>query len=70
MTREEHLEWAKERAREYLDKGELGNAWASFISDVEKHPNLHYDQFLMSMGMRYVMANDYLGVRRFIEGFN
>ena len=31
--RDEHLEWCKERAREYLDAGELSNAVASMGSD-------------------------------------
>jgi hypothetical protein len=29
--RDEHLEWCKERAREYLDAGELSNAVASMV---------------------------------------
>jgi hypothetical protein len=37
MTRTEHLEWAKKRAIEYVDKGELSSAYASFVSDMGKH---------------------------------
>lgn len=70
MTRAEHLEWAKERAREYLDKGDYGDAWASFVSDQRKHPELCYDHFLLSMGMRHVMSGNAVEVRKFIEGFN
>lgn len=70
MTRAEHLEWAKERAREYLDKGDYAEAYASFVSDQGKHPELQYDQFLLSMGMRHVMSGDGRQVRQFIEGFN
>lgn len=37
-TRAEHLQWAKDRALEYLKAGDLTNAWASFVSDLGKHP--------------------------------
>jgi len=30
-TREEHLEWCKERALEYADRGELADAVASGV---------------------------------------
>lgn len=70
MDRAEHLEWAKQRAREYLDEGDVAQAYTSFVSDTNKHPELQYDTFLLGMGMRYVTANDLHGTRRFIEGFN
>lgn len=37
MTREEHLEWCKERAREYLAQGDVVNGIASMLSDLNKH---------------------------------
>jgi hypothetical protein len=40
VTRAEHLAWAKQRALEYLDRGELDNAFASMVSDCRKHPEL------------------------------
>jgi hypothetical protein len=40
MTREEHLNWAKTRAFEYLDRNEPDNALASILSDLGKHPEL------------------------------
>ena len=39
MTRDEHLEWCKKRALEYLDEGDLQNAFASMGSDLSKHPD-------------------------------
>ncbi|GAB2954603.1 hypothetical protein GCM10027048_20090 [Hymenobacter coalescens] len=38
-TRAAHLQWAKDRALEYLHAGDLPNAWASFVSDLGKHPD-------------------------------
>jgi hypothetical protein len=37
-SREEHLQWAKERAYAYLDVGDWRQALASFMSDLGKHP--------------------------------
>lgn len=39
MTREEHLQWSKDRALQYLP-GDVTNATASFVSDLGKHPEL------------------------------
>ena len=38
MTREEHLEWCKVRARAYLDQGQAAAAITSLMSDLTKHP--------------------------------
>lgn len=40
MTRQQHLEWAKERALEYIRMGDLRNAFMSMQSDLNKHPEL------------------------------
>lgn len=37
VSREEHLAWAKERALEFLDLGEVQEAWSSLVSDLSKH---------------------------------
>jgi hypothetical protein len=68
-TREEHLEWCKQRAREYLDAGELANAVASMGSDLEKHPETRFSPTLVAVGMLYVMDGDRQAVRRWVEGF-
>jgi hypothetical protein len=38
MTRSEHVKWAKARALEYAEQGDLQSAWASICSDLLKHP--------------------------------
>ena len=72
MTRSEHVEWAKGRALEYLDTGDLQNAFASMASDMGKHPETSAiaKSPLMTIGMQSVMSGDAGAVRRFIEGFN
>jgi hypothetical protein len=70
MDRDEHLAWAKRRALEYLDRGEVSNAIASMGSDMEKHDDFKgVFQKLFPLALTYVIHNDHDGVRRFIEGF-
>ena len=38
MSRVQHLEWAKARALEYVELGQLQYALESMISDLRKHP--------------------------------
>lgn len=40
MDRHEHLEWAKERAFEQIDKYSGFAGWVSFKHDLHKHPDL------------------------------
>ena len=40
MTREEHLNWCKQQAIEYIDAGDSTNAWASMVEDLIKHDEL------------------------------
>jgi hypothetical protein len=68
-TREEHLEWCKERAREYLAAGDLSNAVASMASDMRGHPECGVNEFLLAAGMIHVMNFDEREVRRWVEGF-
>ncbi len=72
MTRQEHLEWCKERALAYLDTGDLLNAITSMMSDLQKHDEtkLRPDSPLIQIGLMSVMSGDQEGVRRFIVGFN
>jgi len=36
-TAPDHLEWARTRALEYLDRGDPNGALGSFLSDLNKH---------------------------------
>ena len=72
MTREEHLDWAKERALEYAKRGDIQQAVASMLSDLRKHPELERHaggdlgmMLLMSGNMR-----DSLACEKWINGFN
>jgi len=72
MTREEHLQWCKERALEYVDAGDLQNAMTSMFSDLgkhketENHVGIQLGYMMLISGMLSTPAQ----VREFIDGFN
>ena len=72
MTRDEHLQWCKDRAMEYVNSGDLKNGLASMLSDLRKHketenhPGTTLGAMLM-FGGGLQTAKD---VKEFIEGFN
>jgi hypothetical protein len=49
MTRDEHLQWAKERALQYLP--DYIQAMTSFISDLNNHDELRDHPVIMLLGM-------------------
>ena len=71
-TREEHLQWCKTRALEYVDVGDVQQAFASMASDLGKHsetaghPGIELGMMQMITGMLSTPGD----MRRFIEGFN
>lgn len=72
MTREEHVEWCKKRAREYLQIGQVQDALASIFSDLRKHEETK-DHPAIQIGVQLMMIgelHDLDSARRFIEGFN
>lgn len=71
-TRAEHLQWCKDRALVYADRGDMNNAIASMCSDLRKHPETGNHAGAQVMVMQAVAGLfDRPGeLRRFIEGFN
>jgi hypothetical protein len=72
MNRQEHLEWCKNRALEYCDRGDLQNAYASMISDMSKHLETE-NHAAIGLGINLMMIGDLntpTKMRKFIEGFN
>jgi hypothetical protein len=72
MTPAEHLKWTKGRALEYLDAGDLKNAFASMASDLSKHEAFTGPTYTMlnQLGMMELINQNTAGMRRWIEGFN
>ncbi len=72
MNRGEHLEWSKERALAYIDKGDLKQAYASIVSDLSKHKDTE-GHIAIELGMMLMVAGNLdttEEMRNFIEGFN
>ena len=72
MKREEHLNWCKKRALEYVESGNIDGAWASMVSDLSKsdetkeHPAIQLGMVLI-MSQHLKTKNE---MKEFIEGFN
>lgn len=66
------MEWCKQRAREYLDKGRASDAWASMASDLGKHDETrgHIGLQLGMMKLMWGQLDTVESMREFIEGFN
>jgi hypothetical protein len=72
MDRAEHLQWCKDRALEYADRGDVANAMASMGSDLSKHPETegHGGMTLFAMLAIAGQLDRPAELRKFIEGFN
>ena len=72
MSRQEHMEWCKRRAMEYVDAGDVQQAFASMASDLGKHPETQ-EHIGITLGMMQLMGGMLAtphAMRQFIEGFN
>jgi len=72
MNRQEHLNWCKKRALEYVEMGDLENAFGSMVSDLTKHPET-INHPALELGMALKMngnLNTKNEMKDFIEGFN
>lgn len=72
MDRAQHLDWCKQRALEYVDRGDVQQAYASMASDLGKHPETQ-GHAAIQLGMMLMMGGQLsttAEMRRFIEGFN
>jgi hypothetical protein len=72
MTYDEHIAWCKKRALEYLERGNVQEAFTSMLSDLSKHPEtkIHVGSEI-GVGMMLIPGwiNNPVEVRRWIEGF-
>ena len=72
MNRAEHLQWSKNRALEFASQGDNDQAFASFQSDMNKHPETA-NHTLLQMGIMLLIGG-YLStekqMKEWIIGFN
>lgn len=72
QTRDEHLEWCKTRAMEYVNRGDTKNAFSSFMSDMGKHPETQ-DHLALQRGTMLKLGGHLSTpgqMKSWIEGFN
>jgi hypothetical protein len=71
-TRAEHLAWCKQRALEYVEAGDIEQAFASMGSDMSKHPETanHAAIPLGAMMLLSGMLSSQAEMRKFILGFH
>lgn len=69
-TRDEHLEWCKERARWDLDRGNVADAIATMCTCLEQHPDfVGIAEKMGPLAIYYALRNDIEDAKRFVEGF-
>jgi len=68
MPRDKYVERCKQRALDYLDRGDLRNAVDSLVSNMNARPDCELPQYLATLGVLLLMRNDALGWRTVIEG--
>ena len=72
MTRQEHLEWCKGRALEYVYDGNTTKALTSMFSDLSEHEDTA-DHPAIQLGLRLLLMGELSTpeeMRKFIQGFN
>jgi len=72
MNRQEHLDWCKQRANEYIELGDLQQAFASFVSDMNKHSETQ-DHIALELGSMLLISENLSSphqMREWIDGFN
>ncbi len=73
LTRNQHLEWAKARSIELLEKGQIAEGMASFTSDLSKHPEateIVKNPLYHPIIMQALMTNDAKQCIAAVDGFN
>ncbi len=72
MTRNEHLQWCKDRAMEYVNEGDLSQAFTSFSVDMSAHSET-VDHSALQLGFQ-LFLNGHLDtvekMRKWIQEFN
>ena len=70
--RSKHLEWCKQRANEYVERNDMAQAFASFTSDMSKHPETA-NHIALPLGMMMMLGGQLVSqreMRDWINGFN
>ena len=69
VPRDKYVERSKQRAFDYLDRGDLRPAVASFVDNMNARPDCELPNHLEALGVLLLMRNDAIGWRTLIEGY-
>lgn len=72
VTRQEHLDWAKKRALDYIENGYFHEAYQSMALDLRDHPETkNHSGIVLGLQLKLSgLLGDPDSMREFIEGFN
>jgi hypothetical protein len=69
IPRDKYVERCKQRAFDYLDRGDLKNAVSSFVSSMDARPDCELPHHLAALGAVLWMGKDVQGWKALIEDF-
>ena len=72
QDRKAHLQWCKDRSNELADRNEIMDSFASFQSDMSKHPETENHKAL-EMGTMLLLGGNLQTkeqIKNWINGFN
>lgn len=69
-SHDEHLQWAKAQAHEYLKIGDAANAMTSMLSDLQKHPDWQAGKLTATIFQLWMLDQSIENTRKLINGFN
>jgi hypothetical protein len=70
IPRDKYVERCKQRAFDYLDRGDLKNAVSSFVNNMDARPDCELPHHLAALGVVLWMGRDVQGWKALIQDFN
>ena len=67
VPRDKYVERCKQRALDYLDRGDLKRAVSSFVNNMDARPDCELPPHLMELGVVLWMSKDVQGWKALIE---
>jgi hypothetical protein len=67
VPRDKYVERCKQRALDYLDRGDLKTAVSSFVNNMHARPDCELPQHLAELGVALWMSKDAQGWKALIE---
>ena len=68
IPRDKYVERCKQRAFDYLDRGDLKSAVSSFVNNMDARPDCELPHHLAELGVVLWMSKDVQGWKALIEG--